>query len=49
MGDVIKNTRFKGKAGARKSEALRRKFARRPGSRRQRPDIQLPDPMVWRR
>lgn len=43
MGDVIENTRFKGRAGARKSEVLRRKFARRPTPRRPRPDIQLPD------
>jgi len=49
MGDVIKNTRFKGRSGAKKSEILRRKFARRPMSRRVRRDIELPDPRVWRR
>lgn len=49
MGDVIITTRFPKPKTDPQRETLRRRFARRPVSRRARRDMELPPLTGWRR
>lgn len=49
MGDVIRTERFPRKRTQKQRDATCRKFARRPLSRQDRRDLELPADTRWRR